>query len=92
MSSEYVMSEEEKRALQFAKTEWPDRDRARLYCNIGAKKFFLIWRSTEHGFAGPQRFIAEKNGKYWWIDDAERYAMRLFIAAEKKKEENTPSH
>ncbi len=92
MSSEYVMNEEEKKALRFAQIERPKKDMSQVYCRIGKKNFFRIWCSTQHGFAGPQRFVAEKDGKYWWIDDDEEYVMRKFISEMEKGENDTGLH
>lgn len=92
MSSKYVMSEEEKKALQFAKIKSPKKDMARLYCRIGEKCFYMVWCSAQHGFVGPQRFVALKNGKFWWIDDDEEYVMRKFINEMEKGEKGTGLH
>lgn len=85
MSSKHVMSEEEKKALQFAQIEWPEADVAYLFGRIGDKTFFHIYNSARHGYVGKSWYVGEKNGSYWWLDNDEMYLMCGIINSARKE-------
>ncbi len=79
MSGKYVMSEEEKKALRFARQLKPHFDIAYLEGRIGDKSFFEVRNSQRHGFVGASWYVGEKDGHYWWLDDDEIYVMNVTL-------------